>query len=71
MLQNVEHTTETIGTLRESKAMFNGQENTREYSDAERAQLVGGSRPKTFGMDWMDQPVEKVETMLSTTKEGE
>lgn len=70
MLEHVEPTTQTVGSLRESKAMFNGQAETREYSDAERAELIGGTRPKAFGMDWMDKPGAKVDSMLSTgTKE--
>ena len=71
MLQNVDHTTETIGSIRESRTMINGQQDTREYTDAEKAQFVGGNRPKPFGMDWMDKPTEKVESMIDTAPKNE
>lgn len=76
MLEKVRPTTETIGSIRESKAMFNGQPETREYTPEERAQLIGGKRPQVFGMDWMDKPGNKIEGMIATgsvetDKEGE
>lgn len=66
MMEHVSHTTDTIGTVRETKALFNGQEQTREYTPEEKSALTGVNRPKTTGMDWMDLPNTKVDSFVST-----
>lgn len=70
MEQNVKRTTETVGTVRETKALFNGQENTREYTPEEKAKITGIERPKTVGMDWMDSPNDKVDSFIKTTSDN-
>lgn len=66
MMEHVSPTTDTYGTVRETKALFNGQEQTREYTPEEKGAITGISRPKTTGMDWMDLPNTKVDSFVST-----
>lgn len=70
MEQDVRHTTETFGTVRETKALFNGQDNTREYTPEEKAKITGIERPKTVGMEWMDLPNDKVDSFVKTTSDN-
>ena len=53
MEDNVKHTTETVGTIAESFRSFNGQANTRQYSDAEKDNPESISRgDRTFPQQW-------------------
>ena len=36
MMQNVPHTTNTVGAIRSTRILFNGQADTKQYSDAEK-----------------------------------
>ena len=34
MMQNVPHTTNTVGAIRSTRTLFNGQADTKQYSDS-------------------------------------
>lgn len=57
MIQNVQHTTETVGNIRDRRTLFSGQANTREYTDAEKSVMFKDRQDKQLGQKWDDPQV--------------
>ena len=55
MMQNVPHTTNTVGAIRSTRILLNGQADTKQYSDAEKPVLFKQRENKQLGQDW-DNP---------------
>lgn len=54
MLENVKNTTETVGGIRQSRTLFSGQAQTREYTDAEKPTTFKGRDNLQLGQRWAD-----------------
>ena len=55
MMQNAPHTTNTVGAIRSTRILLNGQADTKQYSDAEKPVLFKQRDNKQLGQGW-DNP---------------
>ena len=57
MQQNVQHTTNTVGNIKDTRTLFSGQAQTRQYSDAEKPVMFKNRDNKQLGQNWDDPKI--------------
>ena len=57
MQQNVEPTTNTVGNIKDTRTLFSGQAQTRQYSDAEKPVMFKNRDNKQLGQNWDDPKI--------------
>lgn len=57
MLQNVKPTTTTVGNIKDTRTLFSGQANTRQYTDAEKPVMFKTRDNKQLGQNWDDPKI--------------
>lgn len=57
MQQNVEPTTNTCGNIKDTRTLFSGQANTRQYTDAEKPVMFKQRDNKQLGQNWDDPKI--------------
>ena len=57
MQQNVQPTTNTVGNIKDTRTLFSGQAQTRQYSDAEKPVMFKNRDAKQLGQNWDDPKI--------------
>ena len=57
MQQNVQPTTNTVGNIKDTRTLFSGQAQTRQYSDAEKPVIFKNRDNKQLGQNWDDPKI--------------
>nr|DAG25342.1 MAG TPA: hypothetical protein [Caudoviricetes sp.] len=57
MQQNVQPTTNTVGNIKDTRTLFSGQAQTRQYSDAEKPVMFKNRDNKQLGQNWDDPKI--------------
>ena len=57
MQQNVQPTTNTVGNIKDTRTLFSGQAQTRQYSDAEKPVMFKNRDNKQLGKNWDDPKI--------------
>lgn len=57
MQQNVQPTTNTVGNIKDTRTLFSGQTQTRQYSDAEKPVMFKNRDNKQLGQNWDDPKI--------------
>lgn len=57
MQQNVQPTTNTVGNIKDTRTLFSGQAQTRQYTDAEKPVMFKGRDNKQLGQNWDDPKI--------------
>ena len=57
MQQNVQPTTNTVGNIKDTRILFSGQAQTRQYSDAEKPVMFKNRDNKQLGQNWDDPKI--------------
>lgn len=57
MQQNVQPTTTTVGNIKDTRTLFSGQAQTRQYSDAEKPVMFKNRDNKQLGQNWDDPKI--------------
>lgn len=57
MQQNVQPTTNTVGNIKDTRTLFSGQAQTRQYSDAEKQAMFKNRDNKQLGQNWDDPKI--------------
>lgn len=60
MQQNVQPTTTTVGNIKDTRTLFSGQANTRQYTDAEKPVMFKGRDNKQLGQNWDDPKIAAI-----------
>lgn len=57
MQQNVQPTTNTVGNIKDTRTLFSGQSQTRQYSDAEKPVMFKNRDNKQLSQKWDDPKI--------------
>ena len=57
MQQNVQPTTNTVGNIKDTRTLFSGQAQTRQYTDAEKPVMFKTRDNKQLGQNWDDPKI--------------
>lgn len=57
MQQNVQPTTNTVGNIKDTRTLFSGQAQTRQYSDTEKPVMFKNRDNKQLGQNWDDPKI--------------
>lgn len=57
MQQNVQPTTNTVGNIKDTRTLFSGQAQTRQYYDAEKPVMFKKRDNKQVGQNWDDPKI--------------
>ena len=72
MEQNIASTSETIGTVKSSKVLFNGQENTKQVASTDAISGFNKDRgPRNWAQRWDEVPNPKILGTDTATKKEE
>lgn len=71
MMANVPNTTNTIGSIADSRTAFNGQQNTRMYNDNEKADpMRARTQYNKVAAGWSSNQLDGILGIGSTTPES-